>query len=98
MCAQVCLPRLTNLRVTNSGPELLSYDDKNVNEVASKFIDNTHQLRIILSSYVMRWCHATRGVDDSTGHDVFLDETREIFRLVNDRMNLEKNKLFPLFM
>ncbi len=77
--------------------ELLSHKEKSINEVAGKFIDNTHQLRIILSSYVKRWCHATRG-GDTTGHEEFLKETREIFRLVNDRIDLEKSKLFPLFL
>ena len=78
--------------------ELLSHSDKSVNEVASKFIDNTHQLRTILSSYVKRWCHATRGSKDITGHEEFMNETREIFHLVNDRIDLERNKLFPLFL
>jgi hemerythrin-like domain-containing protein len=77
--------------------ELLSHDDKDVNEVASKFINNTHQLRTILSSYVKRWCHATRE-GDMTGHEKFVKETREIFSLVKDRINLEKSKLFPLFL
>jgi hemerythrin-like domain-containing protein len=77
--------------------ELLSHDDKDVNEVASKFINNTHQLRTILSSYVKRWCHATRE-GDMTGHEKFVKETREIFILVKDRINLEKSKLFPLFL
>lgn len=78
--------------------ELLSHDDKGINEVASKFINNTHQLRTILSSYVKRWCHAVRGGNDESGHEEFLRETREIFRLVKDRIALEKEKLFPLFM
>ena len=33
-----------------------------------------------------------------TGHEEFMQETREIFHLVNDRINLEKSKLFPLFL
>jgi hypothetical protein len=32
------------------------------------------------------------------GHEEFMKETGEIFHLVNDRINLEKNKLFPLFL
>ncbi|MDH3979232.1 MAG: hemerythrin domain-containing protein [Gammaproteobacteria bacterium] len=77
--------------------ELLSHEDKSINEVATRFINNTHQLRTILSSYIKRWCHATRG-GDATGHDEFTQETREIFALVSDRINLEKSKLFPLFL
>jgi hemerythrin-like domain-containing protein len=77
--------------------ELLSHKDKSINEVASKFINNTHQLRTILSSYLKRWCHASRE-GDTTGHDEFMQETREIFKLVKDRINLEKSKLFPIFM
>jgi hypothetical protein len=77
--------------------ELLSHEEKSINEVATRFINNTHQLRTILSSYIKRWCHATRG-GDTTGHDEFTQETREIFALVSDRINLEKSKLFPIFL
>ncbi len=78
--------------------ELLSHHDKSINEVASKFIDNTHLLRTILSDYVKRWCHTTRGNNDQAGHEVFMHETREIFHLVEDRINLENTKLFPVFL
>ncbi len=78
--------------------ELLSHEDKSVNEVANRFINNTHQLRTILSSYIKRWCHVPRGGDDMTGHEEFMQETHEIFDLVRHRIDLEKNKLFPVFM
>ena len=76
--------------------ELLNHDDKNINKVANQFMNNTHQLRQILSSYIKRWCHHPGAGSDTTGHEVFLKETQAIFHLVDERIKLESNKLFPV--
>lgn len=78
--------------------ELLNHNDENVNMVAEQFISNTHQLKKILAGYVKRWCH-TSG--NTAGHaadiDGFVSETKEVFHLVDERISLENNKLFPIF-
>lgn len=79
--------------------ELLNHSDRAVNEVADQFINNTHSLKKILSTYLKRWCHAPGAIAaDSETKDVFLEETREIFRLVDERIHLENTKLFPIIL
>jgi hemerythrin-like domain-containing protein len=73
--------------------DLLTSNDKDVNKVASQFITNTHELKKILKGYTKRWCVAISSSEDHSG---FVDETSEIFKLLNERINLEKAHLFPL--
>lgn len=73
--------------------DLLKHSDKKVNELASQFMSNTRELKRLLSNFAKRWCGASMG-DDS--QEKFVAETREIFRLVEKRIDLENNKLFPV--
>lgn len=75
--------------------QLLNHDDKAINQVANQFMNNTHQLRQILSSYVKRWCRQPGAQTDTAEHEVFQNETRAIFHLVDERIRLETSKLFP---
>jgi hemerythrin-like domain-containing protein len=75
--------------------QLLNHEDRNINQVANQFMNNTHQLRQILSSYIKRWCRQPGADSDAKDHEVFLSETRAIFHLVDERIRLETNKLFP---
>jgi len=72
---------------------LLAKDDKSTNEVANQFMNNTSQLNKILKNYAKHWCHAPH--DDST-NEAFVDDTKNIFHLVTERINLEEKKLFQL--
>jgi hemerythrin-like domain-containing protein len=79
--------------------ELLNHPDRSVNEVADQFINNTHSLKKILSTYLKRWCHVPGSIaGDREFNDTFLEETREIFRLVDERISLENSKLFPIIL
>jgi hemerythrin-like domain-containing protein len=75
-------------------PEMLSNRDHDLNQVAEKFVANTHELERILAGYTKRWCKNYHSGD----RDHFLDETREIFRLVDERLHLETSRLFPALM
>lgn len=72
-------------------PELLNHDDKKIKQVAKDFLSNTHELERILSKYVKRWCHQI----STENHEEFEKETMEMFRLVNERIDLEESHLFP---
>ena len=72
-------------------PEMLSNRDHDLNQVAEKFVDNTHELERILTGYTKRWCKHYHSGD----RDHFIHETQEIFRLVDERLHLETNRLFP---
>ena len=71
-------------------PELLNHDDKKLKQIAKDFLSNTHELERILSKYVKRWCHHI----NTENHDEFEKETMEIFRLVNERIQMEETHLF----
>ena len=79
--------------------ELLNHPDRSVNEVADQFINNTHSLKKILSTYLKRWCHTPGSIAGGReSNDTFLQETQEIFRLVDERISLENTKLFPIIL
>lgn len=73
-------------------PELLNHDDSNIKQVARSFLGNTHELERILSKYTKRWCHHI----NTKNHEEFENETKEVFRLVNERIQMEENHLFPV--
>jgi hemerythrin-like domain-containing protein len=75
-------------------PEMLSNRDHDINQVAEKFVDNTHELERILNGYTKRWCKSYHSGD----RDHFIHETQEIFRLVDERLHLETKRLFPALM
>ena len=73
-------------------PELLNHDEKKIKQVAKDFLSNTHELERILSKYVKRWCHCI----NTENHKEFENETMEIFRLINERIQMEEDYLFPV--
>ncbi len=73
-------------------PELLNHDDKNIKMVAKDFLSNTHELERIMNKYVKRWCDNI----NTDNHKEFEDETKEVFRLVNERIKLEEAHLFTV--
>ena len=72
--------------------ELLNHDDKKVNEVASHFLGNTQELKRLFSGFVKKWCGSTTSSD----HEAFMNETTEIFRLIEKRIDIENSELFPI--
>ena len=70
---------------------LLAQNDKKANEVASQFLNNTSQLNKIMNDYARHWCKAPH---DFNTNEAFIEETKNIFHLVTDRITMEENKLF----
>jgi hypothetical protein len=73
--------------------ELLPQKDNGGHEVATQFINNTSQLHKIMNDYAKHWCKAPH---DFSTNEAFIDETKNIFHLVTERIHLEQDKLFPL--
>ena len=69
--------------------ELLKHADSKKNKVANEFMSNTRELSRIQSTYIKRWCSAS-GDDQAE----FVKETKDMFKLVNDRINMEESHLF----
>jgi hemerythrin-like domain-containing protein len=73
--------------------DLLSHKDLKINNAASQFISNAHELEKILGGYTRRWCVPIPAVEK---HEKFLEETNAIFRLLNERIAMESDHLFPI--
>jgi len=73
-------------------PEMLSHRDNDINQIASSFLNNTHELERILTGYSKRWCKNYH----SGARESFIQETEEIFRLVDERLQMESLHLFPV--
>ena len=71
--------------------KLLPQNDNGAHEVATQFLNNTNQLHKIMNDYTRHWCKAPH---DFNTNESFVDETKNIFHLVTERINLEQNKLF----
>ena len=70
--------------------EMLNHNESSIKKVASDFLSNTHELEKIKSKYVKRWCHKI----NEDNHDEFKKETKEFFKLINDRIHMEETYLF----
>ena len=73
-------------------PELLNHDDTSIKQIAKSFLGNTHELERILKKYTKRWCHHI----NTKNHAEFEEETKTVFRLVNERIQMEEKHLFPV--
>ena len=72
--------------------ELLHHPDKHINSLAQQFMGNTHELNRLLNKFT-RDCRESKLIKKDSSE--FLSDTREICRLVEHRLSLEDNKLFP---
>ena len=72
--------------------DLLRHHGTEATKLASEFLENTHELRKIVSRYNRKWCKGKNKSDLST----FMQETTDLFRLVDQRLKLEETKLFPI--
>jgi len=72
--------------------ELLRHSGKAAGKLASEFLENTHELKKIVHKHNKKWCKGGEEKDIEN----FKRETHQLFDLVDQRLNLEENKLFPI--
>ena len=72
--------------------DLLRHHGNDATKLASEFLENTHELRKIVSRYNRKWCKSK----NETNMASFKQETAELFSLVEQRLHLEESKLFPI--
>lgn len=73
--------------------ELAGHSDPAVRDIARQFHDSARQIKKHFSGYIRHWCKPT--VEDSE-HEALLQESREIFRLIRERIDYENRQMFPL--
>jgi hypothetical protein len=72
-------------------PSLLIHEDPRVKSIAWGFISGEKPLRKTFDDYYKRWLKNC----DFNFTDEFLEETREIFAMLTDRIQREEQVLFP---
>ena len=72
---------------------LLTDGDPRVRHTAGRFLSGSHDLERFFLDYVQNWCKP-----GSTRQDCqqFIEETDEMFRLLEQRIRLENTELYPL--
>jgi len=72
--------------------DLLRHHGDAATKLASEFLENTHELKKIVKRHNKKWCNGSEEKDIPA----FIKETNELFKLVDQRLGLEENKLFPI--
>jgi hemerythrin-like domain-containing protein len=72
---------------------LAEHKNANVSNVAKDFHDSARKIKKRFSGYVRRWCNPSVAEDE---HDQLVQESREIFQMIRDRVKYENEKMFPL--
>lgn len=74
--------------------DLLAEHTDEARKLADRFLNNTHELRRLFKGYEKDWC---KSGFNGRHKAAFVDESREMFRLVCDRVEFENQKIFPIF-
>ncbi len=74
--------------------DLLKKHTPEANKIADQFIGNTIELKRIFGFYKRDWCMKKNNTKQ---HEKYAAESKDIFKLVCDRINFEEEKIFPHF-
>ena len=72
---------------------LSGHGNSHVSEAAKDFHDSARHIKKRFSSYIRRWCNPAVGESE---HDQLVVESREIFQMIQERIQFENEKMFPL--
>lgn len=73
--------------------ELARHNDPAIAETARRFHDSAREIKQRFSRYVKQWCRPKVGDDE---HEELVNESREIFGLIRERVDYEDRHIFPL--
>lgn len=73
--------------------ELARHQNNTVSDMAKSFHDSAKIIKKRFSGYIRHWCNP--AVTDIE-HEALVQESREIFALIQERINYENEKMFPL--
>jgi len=74
--------------------DLLKKHTPEADKIAERFVANTIELKRVFSQYKRDWCIKTHS---DSKHEAYAKESKEMFRLVCDRISFEESKIFPHF-
>lgn len=74
--------------------DLLQKHTPEADKIAERFVANTIELKRVFNEYKRDWCAKTHS---DKKHNEYAKESKEIFKLVCDRITFEEEKIFPHF-
>ncbi len=74
--------------------DLLKKHTPEADLLADHFLGNTQELKRIFNVYTRDWCNKPHS---DAKHIKYVEESREMFKLVCDRITFEENRIFPFF-
>lgn len=83
-------------QVDHTYSSLLSNPDRNVNNMAKKFMGGSQEIKRIFSQHMKKWCEKRKQALHISNYDTFYKETQELFDLVLNRIQDETEHLYPL--
>ncbi len=75
---------------------LLNHNDLKVRNLTSDFFSGSIEIKKIFNEYLGRWCKNKKL--RIVRHEEFLQDSEEIFHLVEKRINAETDILYPMIM
>ena len=72
--------------------KLLNHQDSDLNNLSSKYLENSADLKRFFLKYQRQWCKASIQLD---GNDEFVEDTNALLRLILQRMSAENEEFFP---
>ncbi len=76
--------------------QLLTEGDRQTTNVANRFMGGSKEIKRIFARYLKKWCRLKQQQLMVTDYDEFIEETKEIFEMVLDRIQDETEHLYPL--
>jgi len=74
--------------------ELLNHDDIKVKNTTNDFFSGSIEIKRVFNEYVGRWCKNKQL--RVTKHTEFIQDSKEVFDLVLNRIDAETNILYPM--
>lgn len=75
--------------------KLLGAGDQGMSNIANRFMGGSREINRIFSSYLKRWCKLKSKQLVIKEYGAFMQDTREMFDMVLDRIQSETEHLYP---
>ncbi|RKZ93914.1 MAG: hypothetical protein DRQ43_07570 [Gammaproteobacteria bacterium] len=73
---------------------MLTHSDRSIKQTAENFLSGSAEIKRVFKQYMKRWCHnKTLRIKN---HTRFVQETEELFDLIQIRMINEVEKFYPV--
>ncbi len=76
--------------------QLLTHNERRVRNTADRFMGGSKEIKRIFGAYVKKWCQMKRKELVIKEYDQFMEETKEMFEMVLNRIQAETEHLYPL--